>query len=408
MSRPAVLSRVRVVRVDAPGLPVSDLVDIVVEGDRIAAIVPHAQEPDGRIDGGGRYLLPGLVNAHDHLYSKELRVPAPGMDLAAIRRLIDTRDEVETFAVMVRNAWEEMAQGVLVIRDLGARHGINTRLAAVFREGILPGPHIVAAGRPIVMTGGHVWTFGREADGPDECRRAVREQRKAGARVIKVMASGGLSNFPQEDYTICEFTDLELAAIVDEAHKLGLPACAHAFGADAVEAAVRAGIDSIEHGVHLTDSIVSDMAEANISYVPTIANMQRLASPDLNQTAGVPERAERFRLEIVEPQEASVRRAVAADVKIGVGTDSTGTYAEELEGFAAAGMSTEQAIRAATVDGAAICRVDAGVIEEGRLALFTLYDDDPRDELKRLNEPAAVFVRDRLFEQSDLKQWGNQ
>jgi imidazolonepropionase-like amidohydrolase len=309
MSRPAVLSRVRVVRVDAPGLPVSDLVDIVVEGDRIAAIVPHAQEPDGRIDGGGRYLLPGLVNAHDHLYSKELRVPAPGMDLAAIRRLIDTRDEVETFAVMVRNAWEEMAQGVLVIRDLGARHGINTRLAAVFREGILPGPHIVAAGRPIVMTGGHVWTFGREADGPDECRRAVREQRKAGARVIKVMASGGLSNFPQEDYTICEFTDLELAAIVDEAHKLGLPACAHAFGADAVEAAVRAGIDSIEHGVHLTDSIVSDMAEANISYVPTIANMQRLASPDLNQTAGVPERAERFRLEIVEPQEASVRRA---------------------------------------------------------------------------------------------------
>jgi imidazolonepropionase-like amidohydrolase len=408
MSSPVVLSGVRVVRVDAPGLPLSDLVDIAVEEDRIAAIVPHAHVPDGRIDGGGRYLLPGLVNAHDHLYSKELRSPAPGMDLAAMRRSIDTRDEVETFAVMVRNAWEEMAQGVLVIRDLGARHGVNTRLAAVFREGILPGPHIVAAGRPIVMTGGHVWTFGREADGPDECRRAVREQRKAGARVIKVMASGGLSNFPQEDYSVCEFTDLELAAIVDEAHKLGLPTAAHAFGADAVEAAVRAGIDSIEHGVHLSDSIVSTMVEANISYVPTIANMQRLASTDLNQIAGVPERAERFRREIVEPQEASVRRAVAADMKIGVGSDSAGTYAEELQGLAAAGMSTERVIRAATVDGAAICRVDAGVVEEGRLALFALYDDDPRDELTRLTNPAAVFVRGRLFEQSHLKQWGNQ
>lgn len=402
----ALVAGVRVVDVTGPGLPPTDLVDITVVGGRIQSLRPHDGVPAGAIDGGGRFVMPGLVNAHDHLYSKELRSPSPGMDISAMRRQIDARDEVETFAVMVRNAWEQMRQGILVIRDLGARHGINTRLASVLGDGILPGPHVVAAGRPIVMTGGHVWTFGREADGPDECRKAVREQRKAGARVIKVMASGGLSNFPQENYTICEFTDEELAAIVDEAHKLGLPTCAHAFGSDAVEAAVRAGIDSIEHGVHLDDATVKAMATAGTSYVPTVANMRRIASPLLNEGAGVPERAERFRTEIVEPQSASLRRAVAAGVRIGVGTDSTGTYEEELEGLAAAGMDTEAVIRAATIDGAAICRVEAGAVEAGRLALFSLHDDDPREDLSRLTRPVSVFAAGRLFDAAeDPKGW---
>lgn len=406
MSRTVVVSGVRVVRVDASGLPLSDLVDVVVRDGRIQSVVPYDGVADDAVDGGGRFALPGLVNSHDHLYSKELRSPEPGMDIGVMRRLIDTRDEVETFAVMVANAWREMAEGVLVIRDLGARHGINTRLAATFAQGILPGPHVVAAGRPVVMTGGHVWTFGREADGPDDCRRAVREQRKAGARVIKVMASGGLSNFPHEDYTVCEFTDEELVAIADEAHKLGLPVCAHAFGADAVEAVVRAGIDSVEHGVHLSDSIVAVMAEADTSYVPTVANMRRIAAPEMNRVAGVPERAERFQKEIVQPQEASLRRAVAGGVRVGVGTDSTGTYLEELEGLAASGMSTEAVIRAATLDGARICGVDAGVIEPGWLALFTLHDDDPREDLRRLTRPRAIFASGRLFQVDELSQWG--
>ena len=397
-----VVSDVRVVQVDLPGLPVTDPVDITVADGVITAITPSAGRVDGALDGAHRYVVPGLINAHDHLYSKELRDPAPGMDIAAMRRQIDTRDEVETVAVMLRNAWKAMAGGVVVIRDLGARHGVNTRLASLLDRGVMPGPKVVAAGRPIVMTGGHVWTFGREADGPDECRRAVREQKKAGARVIKVMASGGLSNFPHEDYTVCEFTDAELAAITHEAAKLGLPTCAHAFGTDAIEAAVRAGIDSVEHGVHLDEATVAMMGAKGIGYVPTIANMHRIASPALNDSAGVPERSERFDREIVQPQMASVRRAIEAGIRIGVGTDSTGTYREELALLMQAGMDAERVIRAATIDGAAICRVEAGVVAVGRLAMFALHDDDPRVDPLRLVEPSSMFVSDRLYERRDL------
>lgn len=391
---------------DRPGMPVSEPVDIGVADGRITSIEP-SRRPDGNdIDGQGRFVLPGLVNAHEHLYSKELRDPPVGFDIAALRRMIDERDEVTTFAVMVRNAWRSMAEGVLVVRDLGARHGLNTKLARVFSDGILPGPRLVAAGRPVVMTGGHVWTFGREADGPDDCRRAVREQRKAGAEVIKIMASGGLSNFPHEDYTVCEFTDPELEAIVDEARKLGIPTCAHAFGADAVEAAVRAGVDSIEHGVHLSEPVIEKMAEAGVGYVPTVANMRRIASPEMNTSAGVPERAERFQREVVAPQAESLRRAVAAGIRIGVGTDSTGTYPEELAALADAGMEAEAILRAATIDGAALCRVDAGVVEEGKLALLAFYDEDPRQELARLTRPAAVLLGHRYFERSELIRMG--
>ena len=402
MTESLVVSDVRVVQVDRPGMPVTDPVDITVTGATISSISPHGRRADDSVDGAGRFVLPGLINAHDHLYSKELRTPAPGMDIAAMRRQIDTRDEVETVAVMLRNAWRAMAEGVVVIRDLGARHGVNTRLAALIERNVMPGPTIVAAARPIVMTGGHVWTFGREADGADDCRRAVREQKKAGAKVIKVMASGGLSNFPHEDYTVCEFTDEELAAITHEAAKLGIPTCAHAFGTDAIEAAVRAGIDSVEHGVHLDESTVETMKDNQIGYVPTLANMHRIASPALNDSAGVPERSERFDREIVQPQMRSVARAIEAGIRIGVGTDSTGTYREELTLLMQAGMDSERVIRAATIDGAAICRVDAGVVAEGRPAMFALHEDDPRADPLRLVEPSAMFLSGRLYERHDL------
>ena len=400
MSR-TTLSGVRVIAVDRPGLPVSDPTDIEVEKGRITSVgAGSADSP--RFDGGGRFALPGLVNAHDHLYSKELRSPDPGMDIRVMRQMIDGRGIPSTLAVMMRNAWRAMAEGVLVVRDLGARHALNTELARVITEGFVPGPEIVAAGRPIVMTGGHVWTFGREADGPDDCRRAVREQRKAGARVIKVMASGGLSNYPHEDYTVCEFTDEELAAIVGEARKLGLPTCAHAFGTDAVEAVVRAGIDSVEHGVHLDESTIADMVASGTSYVPTMANMARIASPEMNEAAGVPDRAAVFARDIVEPQRRSVAAAIAAGVRVGVGTDSTGTYLEELRELRRAGMDVEQLIRAATVEGAAICRLNAGVIAPGRLALVALYDADPREDPELLVAPSAVFCSGALFEASEI------
>ena len=393
----ATVFNVRVLEVDEPELPASPPVDVTVAGGYIESITPTAGDTPEGIDGQGRWVLPGLVNAHNHLYSKELRNPTPGNDLKTMRQLIDRRDEAVTLAVMMRNAWHEMAQGILVIRDLGARHGLNTRLAEIFAQQTLYGPVVIAAGRPIVMTGGHVSTFGREADGPAECRKAVREQRKAGAEVIKIMVSGGLSGFPEEDYTVLEYTTEELTAITDEARKLGLPTCAHAFGADAVRAAVGAGVDSIEHGVHLSDEVIGLMVANGTSYVPTMANMARIASPSMNREPRAIARMELFTNEIVSPQIDSVRKAIKAGIKIGIGTDSTGTYLEEITALQNAGLSTQQIIRSATSVGAAICNTNAGLIAPGKRALFNLYETDPRLDVTTLVDPGASFVHDRLF-----------
>lgn len=402
-SGPVVVSGARIIDVESAGLPVSEPSNIVEHRGTIINVTVGSTDASQTFDGGGRFALPGLVNAHDHLYSKELRTPAPGSDIRAMRQAIDLRDVSTTLAVMLRNAWREMAEGVLIIRDLGARHGVNTALARVIHSGIVPGPVVVSAGRPIVMTGGHVWTFGREADGPEECRKAVREQRKAGAQVIKIMASGGVSNYPHEDYRTREFSDVELSAISSEARKLGLPTCAHAYGQEAVAAVVRAGIDSVEHGVDISEEIIEKMAEDGIAYVPTMANMRRIASPETNEAAGVPERAKVFARDIVEPQTRTVAAAHAAGVQIGIGTDSTGSYLEEIKNLIGVGMSPEEVIRAATVEGARICRVDGGSISPGRVAAISLYDEDPREDPEILVRPTAVFIGGRLVETAQLK-----
>lgn len=399
------ITGVRVVDVMSPELKATDPVSIEIADGTIVSISTTSRTGTDVIDGAGQLLLPGLVNSHDHLYSKELRHPTPGHDLRTMRQLIDRRDEATTVAVMIRNAWHAMAQGILTVRDLGARHGLNTQVAAIFSSQIVPGPLLIASGRPIVMTGGHVWTFGRESDGPSECRRAVREQRKAGARVIKIMASGGLSNYPQEDYSVPEFTSEELDAIIGEAHKLGLPTCAHAFGTDAIESAVRAGVDSIEHGVHLDDGVIEMMVSNETSYVPTIANMRRIASSEMNAEDESANRIDLFDREVVAPQAASVRRAIEAGIKIGIGTDSTGTYLEEILALREVGMPETQIVRAATSDGATICRSGTGVIEPGRPALFNLYETDPRSDATKLVEPTSVFLRDRLFARNQLTEW---
>lgn len=374
--------------------------DIHTKNGRIVAVEEtgssRAATDVMEIDGAGRFALPPLVNAHDHLYSHELAYPRPGSDLAEMRRSLDARDPSHTVGVMIRAAWTELAQGIGVVRDVGAVHGVNVSVARLFGGGILPGPVVVAAARPIVMTGGHVWTFGREADGPWECRGAVREQVKAGAKVIKIMASGGLSHYPEEDFGLAQYTETELAAIVDEARSLGIQTCAHAFSAEAVARAVEAGVDSIEHGVEIADETLEDMRRRGTSYVPTLTNMERVASKEFNEAAGTPERVEVLTSGVVEPHRRTVRRAIEAGVRIGLGTDSTGSYGEEARRLESLGMSADHVVRAATVNGAEICETGSGLLIEGEAATFSLHTDDPRD-LRRLGSPDTMVVRGREF-----------
>lgn len=378
-------------------------VTVVVADELIQELRPSAGATVGPDSGVRRWILPGLVNCHDHLYSHELRYPLKGMDLAEMRRWIDGRDPYDTLLTMLNTAWTELLQGILVLRDLGAMHGLNTVVRRLIESGKVLGPRVVASGRPVVMTGGHVWTFGREADGPDECRKAVREQAKAGAEVIKIMASGGLSHYPAEDYRVRQYSEAELGAIIDEAHALGLRTSAHAFGQDAVERVVSLGIDSVEHGIHINEATLGVMADRGISYVPTLTNMERVASPEFNITAGHPARSAELSDGVVLPQRETFARAVQAGVRIGVGTDSTGDYAAELARMNDLGLPIAEVIKAATVDGAEICGRLFHPLAVGRSATFVVYNADPRDDLTRLTQPEQVVLNGTVV--SPVTRW---
>lgn len=384
-------------------------VDVLIDDGVIAGVGRGLTDPDAQtVDGEGRFALPGLINAHDHLYSHELRHPVPELGLAGMRAWLDRRSVSETLATMQANAMRRLSQGIVVERDLGAHHGLNVDLSRLIDAGLVPGPKVVAAGRPIVMTGGHVYTFGREADGPWDCRAAVREQAKVGAKVVKVMASGGVSRYPDEDFGVAEFSSDELLAIVDEAHRRNLPTCAHAFGGEAVRSALEAGIDSIEHGVTIGDEELEKMVESGTGYVPTLSNMRRVAAIAREQaevTGQRPVRFEELTRGVVDPHAETFRRAVAAGVKVGIGTDSTGDFSEELEVMGGLGMTSEALIRAATLDGADICRVRAGVIEEGRLGGILLYERDPRTDPTALARPDVVLHRGCWLDHDWWARW---
>lgn len=376
--------------------------DVLIKDGRIVEVGVDLPVTDARVvEGGGRYALPGLVNAHDHLYSHELRIPVPELGLAGMRALLDRRSVPQTVAVMLANGLSRLSEGIVIERDMGSIHAVNTDVASIIEEGLAVGPVVLAAGRPIVMTGGHVYTFGREADGPWECRTAVREQAKRSVKVIKVMASGGVSRYPDEDFGLAEFSPEELSAIVDESHRRDLPTAAHAFGLDAVHQAIVAGIDSIEHGVQISRADLEAMAAAGTAYVPTLSNMRRVAeiARTKGETTGTgPARYDELMEGVVEPHADTFRAAVEAGVKIGLGTDSTGDYTEELIAMSELGMSVHRLIQAATLHGAEICNVDAGVLEPGKLGSLLLYNGDPRQDVTQLTKPDVVVHGNRVLD----------
>jgi imidazolonepropionase-like amidohydrolase len=223
---------------------------VVVEGGTITAVVDEARAPRGRgIDLAGHTLLPGLINCHVHLcFGAEADPVRPmreeSLAMTAVKALLRARLTAEA--------------GVTTVRDLGGRDYAEMAVRRAIQEGLVAGPRIVAAGRPVCMTGGHGHFLAREADGPDDARKAVREQLKAGADVIKLIATGGVMT-PGVEPGSPQLTRDEMRAAIEEARKAGRRTAAHAMAATGISDAIAAGITSIEHGVFLTDEIVAHM-----------------------------------------------------------------------------------------------------------------------------------------------------
>jgi len=345
---------------------------VLVEDGRIAQV--SASEPRAprarRIAQTDSTLLPGLIDCHVHLtlggggdWLGEANEPTPVAGWKAAQRAVAT-----------------LRGGFTTVRTLGGRDRIEILLRDQIRAGLMEGPQILAANKVVCMTGGHGWWIGREADGPDEVRKAVREQIKDGADVIKLMATGGVMT-PGVEPGAAQLGEDELRAGVEEAAKASRRTASHAQGSSGILAAVRAGINSIEHGFFLTDEIVGLMRErgtflsATLSSVVGIADAPPGSVPDWAQA-----KARAVKLSNVD----SFQLAHAAGVKLVLGTDAGtpfnyhGQNARELELMVQAGISPMEALIAATRDGAELLGVldEVGTIEVGKQADLLLVRGD--------------------------------
>ncbi|HEY0393001.1 MAG TPA: amidohydrolase family protein [Candidatus Elarobacter sp.] len=355
---------------------------------------------DGRVEGisdgshftevGRTYeaaaVVPGLINCHVHL---EMNGEPDTQTFYIVRT------PTERTLDAARNARLGLQAGVTTVRDLGGVDSNAIALAGAVASGDHPGPTIIAAGRALCMTGGHGSFVGRETDGPWDARKAVREQRKAGATCIKLIATGGVLTkgaVPGQD----QLSEEEMRAAILEASTHGLRVAAHAIGTNGIKNALRAGVDSIEHGHLLDDEAIELFKERGAYLVPTLAAVWRIYE---NIAGGAqPDYVVRKATEIYRTAGDNIRKAYRAGVKIAGGSDA-GTpynrhedYAYEVELMSTVlGMTPQQALTAATSTAADLLGVDAGVIAPGRPADLLLLDRDPGGDVRALREPRVVI-----------------
>jgi imidazolonepropionase-like amidohydrolase len=383
---------------DGTGAPLREHTAVLVEDGVIRRVADDREQapPDARrLELGGRVLMPGLTDAHTHA-SGEVPRTAKGAE-APLPGVADHFLQAELR--------DYLNYGVTTIRVCGSQGEEPQRARQAMRYGAFRGPRLLTCGRIVSATapGGRFYgDMYREADGPDDVRRAVREQIRAGADFVKVMTTGARSN-ELEDPDPLQFTDAELAVVTDEAHRLGYRVAAHAEGLDGCEAAIRVGVDTIEHGMYLhhRPDLLDAMAAAGQVLVPTLSGYYWMAGlgeaidpataearPDMP-----PVLSELARLNLAEGS-ASMRAAQKAGVKIALGSDMSLATGLEIQRMVHHGLSAAQALVAATGTAAQALDLDGyvGTVAAGKLADLVVVDGDPLAEPALLSDPARIWL----------------
>lgn len=367
---------------------------VVVEKGVITAVVEDARAPRGNgVDLAGHTLLPGLINCHVHL--------CLGAEADPVRPLREEPLGLTAIKALLR-ARETARAGVTTVRDLGGREYVEIAVRRAIQEGLIDGPRIVAAGRPVCMTGGHGHWLAREADGPDDARKAVREQLKAGADVIKIIATGGVMT-PGVEPGSPQLTLDEMRAAIEEARRAGRRTAAHAMASSGISDAIAAGITSIEHGIYLTEAIVAHMRRDGTFLVPTLNAPAAIASGGL--AAGIPDFMVRKSEVVVPAHVASFQLAHRAGVRIAAGADSGtplnfhGSLLPELTLMVKYGMTPLEAIRAATVTAADCLGLGevTGRVAPGYAADLIAVAGDPAERIEALADLKLVLVSGRVL-----------
>jgi imidazolonepropionase-like amidohydrolase len=371
---------------DGTTAPPRENVVLLIDDGRVARIAPD--DAHGEADRGyeAASVVPGLINCHVHLEANG----EPDTQTFFI-----LRTPTERTLDAARNARLALEAGVTTVRDLGGAESNAIALRDAIARGEHVGPTIVPAGRALCMTGGHGSFVGRETDGPWDARKGVREQFKAGAGCIKLIATGGVLTkgaVPGND----QLTEEEMRAAVVEARTHGMRVAAHAIGTNGIKNALRAGVNSVEHGHLLDDEAIALFKERGAYLVPTLAAVWCIYE---NISGGAqPDYVVRKATEIYQRAGENIRKAWRNGVTIAGGSDA-GTpynrhqdYAYEVELMSTVlGMTPQQALTAATATAAELIGVDAGVLAEGRPADVLLLDRDAGADVRALREPHVVI-----------------
>ena len=376
---------------------------IQVEGDKIISVTAGGSAPSGMevVDLANATVLPGFIDVHTHLLLQG-DVTAEENDAQLLKQSIPYRA-----ILAARNAQIALSHGFIAIRDLeteGAMYA-DVDLKTAIANGEVPGPRMQVATRAMTPTGmypllGYSWelkmpTGVQYVDGVDGARKAVREQVMYGADWIKYY-SDRREHFGPDGrlHSSVNFTDEESRAIVEEAHRLGKKVAAHAIGSEGIAAALRAGVDTIEHGDGLTDVLIDEMARKGVYWVPTLTVDRNLAAV-----------GDEFWKKTVDLQRENFAKAIQKGVKIALGTDAGGfdwkkvNQAKEFEYYVQYGMTPMQAIRAGTSVASELLGWSdtAGTVEAGKWADLVAVSGNPLKDITELQKVKFVMKGGVIF-----------
>lgn len=375
---------------------------LVIDGGIIADVVAEASVPASgeAIDLGGAFVMPGLVNMHNHF---SLSLPGPGGDV------VSGLGEHDLALYMADAARRTLLSGVTTVRSVAEKAGADFALSRAIDAGWTPGPRIRTAGRALCCTGGHGHDTDDtiECDGPDAFARGVRSQVALGADLIKLMISGGIAG-EHEQITTAQLTNAEMDAAISTAHAWGRKVTAHAGPSAVIARAVELGLDCIEHGYELTPEVARLMAERGCALVPTLVVTQAQA---FFNDLGVPPWMQERSLGAADRHRESYGHALAAGVEVLLGSDmppywdfeGTTAIVRELEHMQAGGLAAADVVRAATA-GPARWLGDAGrygVLRPGLAADLIAMPGDPTVDIAAVRHidlvmQDGVIVRDDL------------
>lgn len=336
------------------------------------------------VDTGGKTIMPGLIQSHGHL-------SWDGVHELSFQSIYDA-PEIRAYKA-AGNMLKSLRAGVTLVRDLGV-HNANLFAKQAVAQGFFPGPRLLVSGESIIQTGGHTYWVCREASGADEMRRAVRDQVKGGADLIKIMAC----------HDTLEFTDAELEAVIDEAHRNRLPITAHATYDACIRRVAEFGVDCVEHGGSMSDETIQILLDKKIPIVTTFSALVMQAKPEIAKAFGIPE------WKVLERQKAvgdktrfdGLVRAAKAGVPIVFGTDAGSPAVEhdaiapELAFMVEVGVCPNNldALRAITIRGAQLSKLDKkiGTVEAGKEADLIVVDGKPDEDLYALERVEMTFI----------------